>query len=54
MSAVTAEKSATAKKSVEAAKKVAKKAEEVSAPILKKAPGEGKDTYTVELLPMLG
>ncbi len=40
MSAVTAEKSATAKKSVKAAKKVAKKAEEVSAPILKKAPGE--------------
>lgn len=40
MSAVTAEKSATAKKSVKVAKEVAKKTEKVPALELKKAPGE--------------
>lgn len=40
MSAVTAEKSATAKKSVKATRKTAKKTEEVPAVKLKKAPGE--------------
>ena len=40
MSAVTAEKSAAAKKSAKATKKAVKKTEEVSVPMLKKAPGE--------------
>ena len=40
MSAATAEKSAAAKKSVKTTKKAVKKTEEVSVPMLKKAPGE--------------
>ena len=40
MSAATAEKSVAAKKSVKATKKAVKKTEEVSVPMLKKAPGE--------------
>ena len=40
MSAVTAEKSVAAKKSAKATKKAVKKTEEVSVPMLKKAPGE--------------
>ena len=40
MSAATAEKSAAAKKSAKATKKAVKKTEEVSVPMLKKAPGE--------------
>ncbi len=40
MSAATAEKSVAAKKSAKATKKAVKKTEEVSVPMLKKAPGE--------------
>lgn len=40
MSAATAEKSAAAKKSAKATKKAVRKTEEVSVPMLKKAPGE--------------
>ena len=40
MSAATAEKSVAAKKSTKATKKAVKKTEEVSVPMLKKAPGE--------------